>query len=293
MFSHTFAHKTTLFVLIYIQIPRLNYNIQWRLLTEMFRPEPWYRISSQDALTRLQQILNTDPDTKATSKEQLEKLRDDGPFLQSVLETFEICDVIDFTETASTTIASSTSRGSTETKEDTSSKLDSFASSVSRPLHFVASFKKNTPLGLVLSEAHDNDDNDDDEMDEESHRLWLEATKDAAPGQVFVKGVVPGGQAEDFGIFEIGDQLQGVGELPVAERGFETVIELLGKQPPSSKFVTLHFDRKKSPTDAAAISKKEAPSSPIYPQDSGAWSSMGRRKTQEDRFGRASWFRFA
>ena len=252
----------------------------------MFRPEPWYRISSQDALTRLQQIIKTDTDTKTTSEEEVEKLRDDGPFLQSVLETFEICDVIDFTETVSTTTASSTSSGSKESKEAMSSEQESIVSSISRPLHFVASFNRNTPLGLVLSEVNDDDDDEEEEMDEESHRLWLEATKDAVPGQVFVKGVVPGSQAEDFGIFEIGDQLQGVGELPVAERGFETVIELLGKQPPSSKFVTLHFDRKKSSPDTAVFPKTEVPSSPIYPKDSGAWSSMGRRKTQEDRFGR-------
>jgi len=224
----------------------------WRLLTEMFRSKPWDRISSEEALERLKDILASKP------------VRDDGPFLQSVLESFEMCDVID------------------PFSDDQGSKSAGVA--VSRPLHFVATFKRGTSLGLVLAEADTGEEDEgDDDIDEGSRQKWLEVTKDALPGQVFVKGIVEGGQAEGFGMFEIGDQLQGVGELPVAGRGFEKVVELLGNQPPSSKYVTLHFDRKKS--DSAGTSPNSpASDSPIYPMDSGAWSSKGRRKSQEDRF---------
>jgi serine/threonine protein kinase len=232
----------------------------WRLLQEMFRPKPWDRIDSELALKQFQLILKGSGDIK-----------DDGPFLQSVLETFEICDVVDLSESDSS---------SPETIP------------FSRPLHFVASFKRNTPLGLILAEVNSGDEDDDGEMDEVVRQQWVEATRGAVPGQVFVKGVVPGGQADGFGIFEIGDQLQGVGELPVAQRGFGKVVELLGKQPSSSKYVTLHFDRKKLSTLRSDADGTVAPaitsatlSTPTFPLDSGAWSVKGRRQSQEDRFG--------
>ena len=69
---------------------------------------------------------------------------------------------------------------------------------LSRPLHYVATFSRQKPLGLVLSEA-----------DEEDEPFWKEATKNAELGEVFVKEIVPDGQADKLGIFEIGDQLQG------------------------------------------------------------------------------------
>ena len=80
---------------------------------------------------------------------------------------------------------------------------------VSRPLHFVATFSRKKPLGLVFSEV-DEDSKDDDTETTASH-LRLEATKDALPGEVFIKEIIPGGQADELGIFEIGDRLQGIG----------------------------------------------------------------------------------
>jgi hypothetical protein len=56
---------------------------------------------------------------------------------------------------------------------------------------------------------------------------WKRAVEDAGPGEVFVQEIAEGGQAEDMGIFEIGDQLQGVGELPVSQGGFERVVKMV------------------------------------------------------------------
>jgi len=228
----------------------------WRLISEMLRPKPWDRMSSQDALLRLRLVL-ADDDTDS-------KLRDDGPFLQSVLEISEKCEVDDL---------------------DSGDDLKA-TEAISRPLHFVATFKRNVPLGLVLAEANVAHEDEDDGFSNEERLRWHTATKDALPGQVFVKGIVPGGQAEKFDIFEIGDRLQGVGEIPVAERGFEKAVDLLKNQPASSKFTTLHFDRKKSPIESGpsiASSPKNPIVSKIVPQ-CGAWTSKGRRESQEDRF---------
>ena len=90
---------------------------------------------------------------------------------------------------------------------------------ISRPLHYVATFSRSESLGLVLSEMDDEDDNPQ----------WVEATKFAQPGEVFIKEVVPGGQADTDlgGIFEVGDQLQGIGELPFKGGGFEKAVEMV------------------------------------------------------------------
>ena len=51
---------------------------------------------------------------------------------------------------------------------------------------------------------------------------------DAVPGEVFVnKGIVQGGQAEALGVVEVGDRLQGVGELRLGEGGFEKAVAMV------------------------------------------------------------------
>jgi hypothetical protein len=45
---------------------------------------------------------------------------------------------------------------------------------------------------------------------------------------VYVQGIIHDGQAESMGIFEVGDRLQGVGELPLAEGGFQRAINMVG-----------------------------------------------------------------
>ena len=66
-------------------------------------------------------------------------------------------------------------------------------------------------MGLILSEIDEEEDNP----------LWKEVTKDVLIGEVFVKEVVPGGQADELGIFEVGDRLQGIGELTFTDGGFK------------------------------------------------------------------------
>ncbi len=58
----------------------------------------------------------------------------------------------------------------------------------------------------------------------------------------------------------------------------------LSNQPRSAKTVTLHFDRI-SRSKTRAILQAQDKSSFIKVSDHGAWSSVGRRKAQEDTFG--------
>jgi hypothetical protein len=88
-----------------------------------------------------------------------------------------------------------------------------------RPLHFLASFKSNIPVGLILSEASISDEKDAD-MSEDDWVKWKEATQNSLSGEVFVKGWASGGQADCLGIFEVGDRLRGVGELPFVDGEF-------------------------------------------------------------------------
>jgi serine/threonine protein kinase len=110
---------------------------------------------------------------------------------------------------------------------------------VARALDFVASFRRGESLGLVLAQA---DSADTSEMDGAALMQWNQAVEGSGTGQVFVQGIVDGGQAENMAIFEIGDQLQGVGELPVAEGGFEKVVEMVSDNM-SLLLTTLQVDR--------------------------------------------------
>jgi hypothetical protein len=95
-----------------------------------------------------------------------------------------------------------------------------------RPLYFLASFKSNKPVGLILSEAPEANEKNDG-MSEENWIRWKSATRNTFPGEVFVKGWAGGGQADCLGIFEVGDRLRGVGELPFVDGGFEGAIKLV------------------------------------------------------------------
>ena len=44
---------------------------------------------------------------------------------------------------------------------------------------------------------------------------------------LFVRGIVQGGQAEALGVVEVGDRLQGVGELHLGEGGFEKAVAMV------------------------------------------------------------------
>ncbi|CAJ1962082.1 unnamed protein product [Cylindrotheca closterium] len=219
----------------------------WSLLEEMLRQDPLNRPTAKTALARFQAILESskqvdDDDENIESKQEL-----DGPFFNMVIECMETCPI----------------------------------PTITRALHYVATFSRRESLGLVLSE-YDEEDEEDDESNSDPE--WLEATKFAQVGEVFIKEIVPGGQADRMGeIFEVGDQLQGVGDLPLSGGGFEKAVEMLQDLPKNSKNVKLHFDR---------ISVRSNEAIPMIPNEArevhltsiGAWSSKGRRNYQEDAF---------
>jgi Protein kinase domain len=160
----------------------------WRLLQDMLRPRPADRLSSKEALKRWKKVLDN-----ALSGDSTRDVRDDpdlydGPYLLDVLDSLQICEI-----------------------------------PTVWPLHFVASFQRKASMGLYLAES----DADTSDMDHSSLQKWKQATADASPGEVFVQGIVPGGQAAQLGVFAVGDRLQGVGELPLAGGGFERAVEMV------------------------------------------------------------------
>eukprot|EP00536_Pseudo-nitzschia_multiseries_P002013 jgi/Psemu1/283424/fgenesh1_pg.27_\ len=222
----------------------------WDLLTDLLAKEPAKRPSARRALARWKDIQTL---YREGGEDSDAAIAIGHSYFDMVVEALETCEI----------------------------------PSVSRPLHFVATFSRSQSLGLILSEKDGEDDDDEeeeeDDQDEETLRLWKEATKDAFPGEVFVKGIVPDGQADELGIFEIGDRLSGIGELPFLDGGFERAVDMLQDQPRATKNVRLHFDRK-SVRSNEAISMTPTDTVEIQIADRGAWSSKGRRTTQEDTF---------
>ena len=197
-------------------------------------------------------MLRRNPEQRVSSQDALRRWQflktnaaTDGPFFESVVSLMEECQV---------------------------------PPTVQRPLHFVATFRRHMPLGLVLSEIDPT----------RTDPKWIEATADAELGEVFVQKILPDSLADQMGIFEVGDRLQGVGELPLANRGFEHVLDMLEQQPKSTKYVKLHFDRKaarrivSSPSGSSTYGEVDR----VKVVAQGAWSSKGRRKAQEDTFGK-------
>jgi serine/threonine protein phosphatase PrpC/serine/threonine protein kinase len=232
----------------------------WTLLTDMLSLRPSDRPTAQQALRRWHDI------QKEKAKLPNYKTRDDDatlpayskpeckdhPFFCMVLESLETCKI----------------------------------PSISRPLHFVATFSRSDSLGLVLAEKDDTevhlDGGDFTDLDTQN-RMWTEATKDALPGEVFVKEIVPGSQADELGVIEVGDRLSGIGELPFIDGGFEKAVEMLQDQPHRANYVRLHFDRL-SVRQNEAISIAPTEQVEIKIVDVGAWSAKGPRIAQEDAF---------
>lgn len=186
------------------------------------------------------------------------KVAKEEAYFETVIDSFERCDI----------------------NYDTLNGGD--AREMPRPLHFLASFKSNKPVGLVLSEASDSDKKDDN-MSDEDWSKWKAATKNSYPGEVFVKGWSNGGQADCLGIFEIGDRLRGVGELPFVDAGFDGAVKLIEKQPKTGGVIRLHFDRQRS-VSVSPADKKDGESRCVKVTSQGVWKSKGRRNTQEDNF---------
>lgn len=157
----------------------------WRLLNDMLKPQPTMRASSATALERLHKIREGDPEISLEGA--------DGPFFASIVTMMETCEL------------SPEGMGP-------------------RPLHYVATFRRRQPLGLVLAEADQGSVEDPD---------WKKATKNAQKGEVFIQSIVVDSQAHQMGIFETGDRLQSVGELPLYNQGFERVIEMVSPHIPA------------------------------------------------------------
>ena len=231
----------------------------WNLLKQMLQVSPNQRLSSQQALKRWNTILSYAQSTTTTIDQYEEPWMDDGKFFNAVLQNFEQCEI--------------------PLDEDDEMTLP-------RALHYVATFERKMSLGLILSEVDTVTDDDDDEMDEVSLQKWNEATKNAQAGEVYVRRIVPMGQADLMGkgIIDVGDQVQGVGELPLLRGGFSRVLELLEDQPSRERFVRLHFDRssslQKRQQQTVQQNEKRRPSRRAVQQ--GAWSVVGKRKAQED-----------
>lgn len=218
----------------------------WRLLKGLLQKDPRNRLSSAKALDLWNLVLQN---ASTDISKRIEDARlDDGAYLKDCLELYNSCPV---TPTV-------------------------------WPLHFVATFDRKKPLGLYLSEVELDEETKAD-LSPDDERKWDAATSNMPPGEVFVQGLVPGSQAESFGIFQVGDRLEGVGELPVSGAGFEKVLELLKDQPKQSKFVTLHFARKSAFQEKAVLDNGIV-DSPVKIIDQGAWTNKGRRPSQEDAY---------
>jgi serine/threonine protein kinase len=149
----------------------------------------------------LQDLLREDPYERITAQAALERWKRiaanqqqgepqffDGTYLQDVFDSMENCEIPSV-----------------------------------RSLRFVATFQRSRSLGLYLAEAG----SEDVDLEPSEMIQWKHATADAIDGEVFVQGTVAGGQAEEMEIFEVGDRLNGIGELPFKGEGFEKALAMV------------------------------------------------------------------
>lgn len=170
----------------------------WSLLKQMFQPNPMMRISSSKALDQLRKILGLRNGDIEWSESDIAIMAREEAYFETVIESMESC---------------SFSLG---------------PENMPRPLHFLASFKKGVPMGLMLAEVSEVDN--DGSMSSIEWEQWQRATERALPGEVYVRGWDEFSQAGQLGIFEIGDRLRGIGELPFVDGGFEQAINLVSKK---------------------------------------------------------------
>ncbi len=166
----------------------------WGLLKRMLKGNPKRRVSSSVALTVAKSIFSGDAINTLE-----ERIANDGAYFNLVLEQFDICFL-------------------PEGGDDDNDP---------RPLHFIASFDRDKPIGLVLSEV-DGVEEDEEYPYEEK---WKTFTTGGRPGDVFVRDIVENSQADEIGIFEIGDRVSGVGEIPFEGKGFEGFASMLQSVP--------------------------------------------------------------
>ncbi|KAL7532864.1 hypothetical protein ACHAXR_008256 [Thalassiosira sp. AJA248-18] len=220
----------------------------WGLLKNMFEKNPMKRITSSQALKRLNKIMGLQNGEIEWSDDIILEVAHEESYFETVVESFERCAV----------------------------DLE-----MPRPLHFLASFKKGSPMGFFLAEASEVEN--DGSMSSGEWDQWQRATQRALPGEVFVKGWEDGSQADQLGLFQIGDRLRGVGELPFVDGGFEQAIKLINLQPKGGS-LKLHFDRISRPKSPPKSDQMKDDSRYVRVAGQGTWKSGGRRGNQEDSF---------
>ncbi len=258
----------------------------WALMKQMLQPDPQNRISSASALKSLNEILALRSGEMDWSDETITFVAREESYFESVIDSFGKCTV---------------------------SYGDGQDDSRPRPLHFLASFRAGVPAGLVLAEASGGNIEESD-MSDEAKEKWKEATKFAFPGEVFVRGWNTNGQADKLGIFEVGDRLRGVGELPFTNAGLDAAVDLVSgsvfilhvdvlamlnnlaslillpqiqRQPRSGGTLKLHFDRLSKLNEQVPIDQNNVGGQSFKQVVSqGTWKSKGRRGNQEDSFGK-------
>lgn len=225
----------------------------WALLKRMFEKDPENRISSSRALERLRKIIGLRKGEIEWSDDFIVEVAREESYFETVVDSFETCTVPLSLE------------------------------NIPRPLHFLASFKKGTPVGLLLAEASEVENNGS--MSTDDWDKWQQATQRALPGEVFVKGWEDDSQASQLGIFEVGDRLRGAGELPFVDGGFEQAVNLINKQPKGGS-LKLHFDRVSRPRAPPRTDQLADDSRLVRVTGQGTWKSGGRRgaQNQEDSF---------
>lgn len=241
----------------------------WQLLKEMLAVDPFRRIHSPNALKRYKKVLATLENDEIPSREEI-----DGTYFDSVVSSLELCTVPIDDEMGYEVSGSSSAPN---TMEESNNEFV-----VPRPLHFIATFKRGKSLGLILSESQTDDEDEDDEDLKSTKEEWKIATEGANKGEVFVRHVVEGGQADEMGIIEIGDRLVGVGDFPFFNDGFGGFLQMLEKVPGRAKNVKIHFDRQSILLQNS--DEKTLAVGNVSITSQGAWSTKGRRKSNEDTF---------
>jgi hypothetical protein len=186
----------------------------WTLLQDLLQPDPRDRCSAQRALERWKEIKQQSAQTARTSTTTIDEDENkyvDGAYLQEVLQSMDICIIPDDEITVIPDISTvSTVAASTPTKSTSTitSRRDTELVLNSRPLQYVATFRRKQSLGLLLAEAYDKENQPDilKAMTNESHRAYWQhvIVPQARPGEVYIYGIVPLGQADEMEIFEVG-----------------------------------------------------------------------------------------
>jgi serine/threonine protein kinase len=195
----------------------------WSLLQDLLQADPRDRCSSKQALKRWKEIRSKLAAQRTTRREAATTVEDenyvDGAYLQEVLQSMDICIIPEDEITTTTNVVStvsaivSTTPATLSASSSAPTPLRTYTELLvlnSRPLQYVATFRRKQSLGLLLAEAFDEENKASpdimEEMKHESHRTYWQhvIVPQARPGEVYIYGIVPLGQADEMDIFEVG-----------------------------------------------------------------------------------------